>query len=111
MRRLLLAVLLAALVPGCDLVTLDQQPCPTGGTALTYENFGERFFVAWCNRCHSAPDGDRNGAPDAYVFDTVMEVRAQKERIFARSASTNDSMPPGPDDPPITERDKLAEWL
>ena len=103
--------LLPALVPGCNLVDFKDYPCPQGGTTVTYDNFGKTFFAAWCNRCHSAPDGDRDGAPDAYAFDTVEAIRAQKERIFDRAASTNDSMPPGPNDPPLDQRQKLADWL
>ena len=45
------------------------------------------------------------------VFSTRAQIFEHKERIFERSAGNNDSMPPGPDDPPIEERDKLAEWL
>jgi uncharacterized membrane protein len=113
MRRLfpLLLALVPALAPGCNLVEFEDHPCPPGGTTLTYDNFGKAFFADWCNRCHSAPDGQRNGAPDGYVFDTLEAVRAQKVRIFDRSASTNDSMPPGPVDPPLDQRDKLADWL
>jgi hypothetical protein len=33
------------------------------------------------------------------------------DRIFARAAGDNTSMPPGPDDPPEAERAMLAEWL
>jgi hypothetical protein len=38
-------------------------------------------------------------------------VVRHRERIYIRAAGSNDSMPPGPDDPPRAERDKLAEWL
>jgi uncharacterized membrane protein len=96
---------------GCTVLELDQTPCPTGGTKLTYENFGKAFFTGYCNTCHSAPDGERRGAPEAYVFGTADEIRVNKVRIFRDSAGTNDSMPPGPDDPPLEQRDMLAEWL
>jgi hypothetical protein len=96
---------------GCTILELDQTPCPTGGTKLTYENFGKAFFTGYCNTCHSAPDGERRGAPEAYVFGSVDEIRINKVRIFRDSAGTNDSMPPGPDDPPLAQRDQLAEWL
>jgi hypothetical protein len=41
----------------------------------------------------------------------VPQVQRHRTRIFARSAADNDSMPPGPDDPPEAEREKLADWL
>jgi len=95
----------------CGFETIDDATCPTGGTSLTYANFGQGFFARHCNSCHSAPLGKRNGAPDNQVFETLEQVRFHKDRIFVRSAGDNDSMPPGPDDPPIDERKKLAEWL
>ena len=106
-----LAALAALITSGCTVLQLDQTPCPPTGTKLTYENFGSAFFTGYCNTCHSAPDGERSGAPMSYVFSTVDEIRVNKVRIFARSAGSNDSMPPGPDDPPLDQRDRLAEWL
>jgi hypothetical protein len=113
MRAALSFTLLAllTLLAGCGFETLDEASCPPGGTTLTYENFGRSFFAAHCNRCHSAPVGDREGAPEGYVFSTHAEVRAQADRIFARSAGDNVSMPPGPDDPPLEARQSLAVWL
>ena len=105
---LAVTVLLAA---GCNVVTLDEYPCPPGGTTLTYESFGQSFMAAYCNRCHSAPDGQRYGAPADFVFDTRAEIIAHEDRIFARAADTNDSMPPGPDSVPAAERMRLADWL
>jgi uncharacterized membrane protein len=96
---------------GCNLEEIGDVACPTGGTKLTYENFGRAFFAGNCDSCHSAQTGDRQGAPAEFAFDTVAQVRQHKDRIFARSAGPNDSMPIGPNDPPREERDKLAEWL
>ena len=39
------------------------------------------------------------------------QAHVSRERIFLRSAADNTTMPPGPDDPPIEERAKLAEWI
>lgn len=111
MRTILAILVLVLPAAGCTVLEIDDVPCPTGGTTLTYESFGRPFFLGNCNTCHSAPEGDRRGAPEGYVFDTLDEIRHQKERIFARAAGTNDSMPPGPDDPPLEQREKLAEWL
>ena len=41
----------------------------------------------------------------------TFDVRRFRDRIFARAAIDNDSMPPGPDDPSLQERIMLADWL
>jgi uncharacterized membrane protein len=97
---------------GCGQWTeLEEVSCPPEGTTITYENFARGFLGAWCNSCHSVVSEDRNGAPIAYVFDTYDQSFALRERIFLRAAADNTTMPPGPDDPPEGERDKLAEWI
>jgi uncharacterized membrane protein len=105
--------LAVALVAACDPapVTIDQESCPSGGTTLTYDNFGGEFLQTYCNGCHSAEAGGRHGAPEAYRFDTLDEVHQRAARIFVRAAGPNTTMPPGPDDPPAAQRDQLAEWL
>src|SRR5262245_54963777 len=102
MRRALAlsaAIAVLALSGACDFASIEDYSCPPGGTKLTYDNFGRAFFAGNCNTCHSAETGDRKGAPENYAFDTLALIRKHKERIFARSAAQNDSMPPGPDDP------------
>lgn len=95
----------------CKEATLEERPCPPEGTKLTYDNFGRGFMDAHCQRCHGAPSEDRNGAPSGYDFSSVDAVRKYKSRIFSRAAADNTTMPPGPDDPPVEEREHLAEWL
>ena len=109
--RLALAVLAGLFVTACGYKTLEDVSCPDAGTTLTYQDFGAPFFQKWCNRCHSAALEYRQGAPEQVVFDTPAGVQRWKERIFERAGGENDSMPPGPDDPPRSERDQLAEWL
>ena len=99
------------LLASCGYQTIDEATCPPGGTMLTYEGFAQPFFAGNCDYCHSATTSLRKGAPENYVFSTRAQIATHRDRIFARSAGSNDSMPPGPDDPPIEERDKLAEWL
>jgi hypothetical protein len=101
----------AALAAACKETTIDQYPCPPGGTKLTYESWGKSFMDSTCQRCHGASSSDRNGAPSSFDFGTVDSVRENKARIFARAAADNDSMPPGPDETPHADREKLAEWL
>jgi uncharacterized membrane protein len=110
--RLLFAPLLfLAACPAADPTEqLDEEACPPE-SELTYENFGGPFLDANCQPCHSSAAQDRNGAPVSFTFDSVEDVRDHRERIFARAAGDNTSMPPGPDDPPAGERAMLAEWL
>ena len=110
-RAALLGIALALAACDPDPVTIDQYPCPPGGTTLSYDSFGAPFFAAHCNGCHSAEGDARHGAPDAYHFDTLDEVHQRAARIFVRAAGPNTSMPPGPNDPPADQRDRLAEWL
>lgn len=102
-----------AFLGACSLLftEIDDYACPTGGTTLTYENFGADFMDRYCQSCHGSNATDRAGAPGEYIFDTPDQVKRHAARIFARSAEENDSMPPGPDDPALEERMKLAEWL
>lgn len=104
------AALGLALLAGCGLAPLELEdlPCPEAGTALTYDGFGRGFFASHCDGCHTT---GTSGAPEGYRFDTLDDVRRHRERIFARAAGPNVSMPPGPRDPPEAERDRLAEWL
>lgn len=90
--------------------SLEEASCD-GGTDLTYESFGATFMLRYCNMCHVPGLEDRHGAPSGYDFDDLEQVRRHAARIYVRSAGDNVSMPPGPDDPPVEERDKLAEWL
>jgi uncharacterized membrane protein len=108
-RGLALAALLAS---GCfDTTQLTDFPCPPAGTALTYAGFGRAFLASNCETCHAADAPSRHGAPTAFTFDTLDQVRAHADRIFVRAAADNTTMPPGPVDPPADERAQLAEWL
>lgn len=90
---------------------LSDHPCPPQGTPLTYSNFGAPFLDRYCQSCHGSAALDRRGAPGDFLFDTREQVSRQRDRIFVRSAAGNDTMPPGPSDPPLAERDQLADWL
>lgn len=90
---------------------IEDYPCPSAGTNLTYDSFGRPFMAQNCQTCHGQASADRKGAPSGYDFGSVESIREHKSRIFARAAADNTTMPPGPDDPPETERRRLAEWL
>lgn len=106
------AAVLLALAPSCKPETsIDDYPCPEGGTKLTYDSFGAAFIAENCQTCHGQASGDRKGAPSDYDFGSLDGVRQWKRRIFVRAAADNVTMPPGPDDPPEADRERLAEWL
>ena len=111
MCRMQVCALLLVLA-GCKAETsIDDYPCPPGGTKLTYESFGSSFLAENCQSCHGQQSSARKGAPSNFDFGTIADVRAHKARIFARAAADNVTMPPGPDDPPAAARHELAEWL
>ncbi len=91
--------------------SIDDYPCPPEGTKLTYESFGRNYLTQNCQTCHGQATSERKGAPSGYDFGTLEQARDRKARIFARAAADNTSMPPGPDDPPPSDRYQLAEWL
>ena len=109
MMRLAIVILLV----GCDAppLPITDYDCPPQGTPLTYESFARGFFDANCNGCHSAEPGYRHGAPSSYRFDTLADIQLHAPRIFIRAAATNKSMPLGPNDPPLEDRDNLADYL
>ena len=103
----LASAIAASPTTGCSgAMHLEDRPCPPGGTTLTYDNFGRGFFAAWCVECHGGANGYSSRA-----FVTADAIRADRDRIFINAAANNTTMPPGPDDPPQAERDKLADWL
>jgi uncharacterized membrane protein len=109
--RLAILVLAASALSACAYETIDQHACPTGGTQLTYDNFGRQFMNDYCQGCHGSASTNRQGAPGEFIFDTPEQVQHWRTRIYVRAASTNDSMPPGPEDAPLAVRNQLADWL
>jgi uncharacterized membrane protein len=109
--RLAILVVSAAGASACAYETIEQHACPTGGTQLTYDNFGRQFMNDYCQSCHGSMSVNRQGAPGDFIFDTQAQIQHWRSRIYVRAASTNDSMPPGPVDPPIEVRNQLADWL
>jgi mono/diheme cytochrome c family protein len=108
-RSIVLALVFG--IAACASTEIDEYPCPPGGTPLTYESFGKPFLDAHCQSCHGAGGTARKGAPSSYDFHDPGAAKHHRARIFARAAADNTTMPPGPDDPPVDERRKLAEWL
>jgi mono/diheme cytochrome c family protein len=110
MQRCLILALALGLT-ACAETTLDDVACPPEGTTLTYEGFGRAFLDAHCQSCHGSAAGGRKGAPSGYDFATREDVLLWRARIFSRAAGGNTTMPPGPEGPAASERERLAEWL
>ena len=68
---------------------------------VTWEGFGQGFFLTYCGACHSSTSPNRNGAPADQVFDTWADVLEREEDI-RQSVLIDGSMPLGggvyPDD-------------
>lgn len=79
--------------------------CPTGGTDLTYANFGKAFVDSYCNSCHSG-----NQQPS---LASAAQIAANADAVYAQAGDGNTSMPPGnaSAQPTADERSNLAEWL
>ncbi len=91
--------------------SLAERPCPPD-SALTWENFGGVYVLSYCTSCHHSdlPFDARQLAPVAIDLETIELVRSHAERVWARAADQNQSMPPvGAPGP--SERALLGEWL
>lgn len=107
----LLLVTSAVAVAACgggDGSGVDGLPeCPSGGTSLTYDNFGKKFFDDYCTSCHF--DGTTvKGAPP---YDTAALIQASADEIYERAAGSNPNMPQSGKMPTDAEREQLTEWL
>ena len=51
---------------------------------VTWDGWGEGFFVTWCQACHSRTTDDRNGAPPGVDYDSLQDIRDGEARIRAR---------------------------
>jgi len=81
--------------------------CPTGGTTLTYANFGEQFFKDYCLSCHFTGTTVKGAVP----YDSQSAIQDAAEDIYGRAGGTNTNMPQSGTKPTSDERQKLAEWL
>lgn len=105
------SVVALLLLGGCG-SSATVSSCPTGGTQLTYQNFGKGFMEQYCTRCHSTAltGSARQKAPTDVNVDTVEGVRASAGEIEHETVSRG-SMPPNGTMPTSTERQQLSEWL
>ena len=92
--------------------TFAERPCPARFISELRELRRPGSLLTYCTGCHHSgiPDGERQMAPLAVNFDRVQDVRLQIQRVWARAADHNETMPPfgaGDDE----ERALLGEWL
>jgi len=82
--------------------------CPTGGSTLTYANFGQMFMQQHCLACHTA------AGPESPKLDTIGQIRAASADIDKSAAAgpnaVNTYMPES-GSVPEEDRRKLGEWL
>lgn len=71
----------------------------SGGGHPTWSNFGEGFFITYCNACHAAESPNRFGAPDEITFDTEEEVQDQAASVHSAVIEA-ETMPLGGGLPP-----------
>ena len=113
-----LVLFLCAVLGACVMETepeeepnLEELSCPPD-SVLSYESFGAPFMATWCTTCHSSalPEAERAGAPLGVDFDSLEAIRARADRVWARAAGHNNTMPPvaGPSE---DDRLLLGEWL
>lgn len=77
---------------------------------LTWETFGEGFLISQCDGCHAASSPDRHDAPAEVHFDTPAEAWSWSERILARAAGDDATMPPN-GGVSADDRTRLGWWL
>ncbi|MSP55356.1 MAG: hypothetical protein EXR69_07115 [Myxococcales bacterium] len=107
------AILITVL--GCAGEPADTGPAcevDAGGGHPTWSNFGEAFFITYCDACHAAESPNRFGAPDEMTFDTEDEVRSQTPSI-RYTVIDAESMPLGGGLPPedLTQLDNYLNCL
>lgn len=71
-----------------------QNPACNTAPAVTYENWGQGFFLTYCGACHSRSTANRNGAPEGVDFDNRSDIIKWKDRIQVRVLDEQ-SMPLG----------------
>ena len=83
------------------------------GTSLTYENFGEGFFLNYCVNCHASDIGvsERLGAPINVNFDTYDDIVTHRRDILKTAARSNNPQMPPSRHVSLNERALLSEWL
>jgi len=95
----------------------DSSPTPVDPASLcgdapvvTWDNFGQGFMIENCQSRHATTSPNRYGASPDVHFDTLDDVLERQDRILARAAGENPTMPP---DGGVSADDRwlLQVWL
>ncbi|MEQ1503657.1 MAG: hypothetical protein ABMB14_15570, partial [Myxococcota bacterium] len=68
-------------------------PC-ADAPITTWDNFGAGFVTQHCDTCHASTTPNRHDAPVDVTFDDEDQVWAWADRILARAAGDEATMPP-----------------
>lgn len=90
--RILVSATLA--LSGCDSGKIDTSLDCADAPDVTWEGWGQGFFLTYCEACHGAATTDRHGAPADQVFGTWAQVLEREEDI-RQSVLIDGSMPLG----------------
>jgi mono/diheme cytochrome c family protein len=83
-------------------------PC-ADAPVVTWETFGEGFFLENCQSCH-AEEATGPETPDGVTFAEEADIARLRERILDRATGDEPDMPPqgGIDE---ADRERLRVWL
>ena len=79
-------------VAGCAAGAPPVDPAPCD---VTWENYAQGFFIAYCQTCHATTAPDRHGAPADVAFDTEAQALRHLDAIRATVLDDGARMPPG----------------
>lgn len=88
----LLLVVMAGCAPGDPAV--DDAVFCADAPVTTWDNFGAGFVTENCRSCHMSASADRQEAPEDTNFDDEAATLEWADRILARAAGAEPSMPP-----------------
>ena len=61
---------------------------------VSWQAWGQGFFMTWCQACHSQTTSARNGAPEGIDFDTEAQVLTLLDAV-SETVLVSRSMPVG----------------
>lgn len=73
--------MLLVLLIACSAGGEDTAPDCAGAPNVTWDGWGQGFFLTYCDACHAASAENRHGAPTDEVFDTWAQVQAREDDI------------------------------
>lgn len=101
-------VAFTTLLTGCgeDEGTPTGSTCPSEGSALTYDTFGQDFIATNCLACHSGQE-----QPTLTSQAAIQQNADLIDRMAASGPSATNTLMPENASVSTEERKKLGEWL